>query len=153
MRCLKNYECWTIFCTTLERCSWSCRGLLSPIPSGESFECVQNCPTWSQLVYSCSKQSTVSLLKLRNYWRSSFVTPAYHYNPHLFRGHFTWCHHVPIKKFSSSAKIVAIWDRATIPHLEYFQGWIFLRSEYFSGVNIFQIWIFFRGEYFQGEYF
>ena len=43
--------------------------------------------------------------------------------------------------------------------LNIFQGWIFSRSEYFSGVTIFQEWIFFRGEYFQewiffrGEYF
>ena len=35
--------------------------------------------------------------------------------------------------------------------LNIFQGWIFFRGEYFSGVNIFQWWIFFRDEYFPGE--
>ena len=34
--------------------------------------------------------------------------------------------------------------------LNIFQGWIFFRGEYFSGVNIFQEWIFFRGDYFSG---
>ena len=34
--------------------------------------------------------------------------------------------------------------------MDIFQGWIFFRGEYFSGVNIFQGWLFFRGEYFSG---
>ena len=37
-----------------------------------------------------------------------------------------------------------------MPCVDFFQGWIFFRGEYFSGVNLFQGWIFFRGWIFLG---
>ena len=38
----------------------------------------------------------MSLLKSCNYWRSCFLISGYHYNPHVFTGHWARCHHVPI---------------------------------------------------------
>ena len=44
-------------------------------------------------------ETTVSLMLFCNYWRSCFLVPGCHQSPHVFTGHQTQCHDVPIKIF------------------------------------------------------